>query len=204
MKAVVLGLGGLVVLAAAASVVSSRASAGLETPAYEVLRADGAFELRRYPEMVVASIDRTGSRGAAVQAGFSPLARYIFARDRAGPKIAMTAPVLQGAGERGWTVSFIMPSAMAREDLPLPNGDVRLEDVPARVVAAVTFTGFWRDGSFDTQAERLRAWLAAEGVSVTGAPEYGYYNDPFTLPFLRRNEVLLEVAGDDFARRAGS
>ena len=67
----------------------------VEHPSYQVLTSEGAIEIRRYPALVVAEVTRTGDRQSAVRAGFGPLARYIFARDRDGASIAMTAPVAQ-------------------------------------------------------------------------------------------------------------
>ncbi|MEL6373487.1 MAG: heme-binding protein, partial [Pseudomonadota bacterium] len=67
----------------------------VETPRYTLLDKDGAIELRDYPPLVVAQVIREGARERAVNRGFSPLAGYIFARERSGPSIAMTAPVTQ-------------------------------------------------------------------------------------------------------------
>ena len=166
----------------------------VETPDYVVSVADEDFELREYPAMVVASVDRDGDRQGAVRRAFSPLAGYIFAKDRPGEKIAMTAPVTQRPSQPGWTVSFIMPAGRSVEDLPVPGGDVRLSTVASRVVAAVRFSGRWTDKRFEEQAARLREWVSARGLEVVGDVEYAYYNDPFTPAFMRRNEILIEVA----------
>ncbi|MEI8178109.1 heme-binding protein, partial [Aestuariivirga sp.] len=74
----------------------------VEIAHYEVLQADGAIELRAYPPLIVAEVIRTGSRDQAVRAGFGPLARYIFAQERGGEKIAMTAPVTQTSEGSSW------------------------------------------------------------------------------------------------------
>lgn len=166
----------------------------VETPDYVVSVADGDFELREYPTMVVASVDRDGDRQGAVRRAFSSLAGYIFAKDRPGEKIAMTAPVTQTPSRAGWTVSFIMPAGRSVEELPVPGGDVRLAAVASRVVAAVRFSGRWTDTRFEEQAARLREWVSARGLQMVGDVEYAYYNDPFTPAFLRRNEILVEVA----------
>lgn len=166
----------------------------VETPDYRVEIADADIELRRYPALVVASIDRRGDRGTAVRAGFSPLAGYIFAKQRDGEKIAMTAPVTQGAAEEGWTVSFIMPSGRTLADLPKPGGDVRLERIEPRRMAAVRFSGRWTDENFAEAAGRLMTWVDSQGLTANGSVEYAYYNDPFTPAFLRRNEVMVEIA----------
>lgn len=165
-----------------------------ETPAYNVERREGDFEVRTYPEMALAQVTRAGSRRAAVQSAFSPLAGYIFARDRPGAKIAMTAPVVQGRHGDGWVVSFIMPGEMALGDLPTPAGDVHLVTEPARRMAVVRFSGVWSDARFDAATERLLDWVGAQGLTVTGPPEYGYYDGPFTPAVLRRNEVLVPIA----------
>jgi hypothetical protein len=189
--------GGLAVLGLGAVGAWIGAAWTVETPPYEAAVKDGPFELRAYPALRVAEVRREGSRGEAVRAGFGPLARYIFAREREGEKIAMTAPVTQTpVGSEGWGVQFIMPKDYALADLPRPAGeDVRLHEWPARRMAAVRFGGVADDASIAEEEARLRAWMAARGLTAGGAPLYAYYNDPLTPGFLRRNEVLIPLAG---------
>jgi len=167
----------------------------IETPDYRVVSRDGAFEVRDYPALTVAEVVRSGSRGEAVRDAFGPLSRYIFARERPGEKIAMTAPVTQEPNEgSAWRVRFIMPQAYALADLPAPAGsDVRLETTAPRRLAAVRFSGAWDDALFAEHERRLREWMAARNLEPASNAIYAYYNDPFTPGFLRRNEVLVEV-----------
>jgi effector-binding domain-containing protein len=169
----------------------------VETPPYQVADKSGALELRDYPALRVAEITRQGSRRDAVRAGFSPLARYIFARERAGDSIAMTAPVTQvPQGGDSWTVQFIMPAEYSLDRLPAPGTDtIRLAEWPARRMAAIRFSGVATDASVAAAEDRLRAWMAEQGLQAEAAPIYAYYNDPLTPGFLRRNEVLIPVAG---------
>ncbi|MEL6217269.1 MAG: heme-binding protein [Pseudomonadota bacterium] len=165
----------------------------VETPAYRVLRSEGPIELRAYPAMRRAEIDRTGPRRQALSAGFGPLAGYIFAREREGPKIAMTAPVMQEPVQEGrWTVGFILPAEVSAPPDPA-RADLRLTEVAPHTAAAIRFPGHPSDADLAAQEARLRAWLEAEGLTVAGPAAYAYYNDPFTPGFLRRNEVLLTV-----------
>lgn len=187
-------LAGTLVLAGAVGTLQTRAAHAIEVPDYAVEASEGDFELRSYPGLVVASVNRTGSRQQAVRRGFTPLANYIFAKNRPGDKIAMTAPVTQGRNDDGWTVSFIMPAELSLNALPLPAGDVRLEEVAPRYMATVRFSGRWSDKKFREQTKRLIDWMEMRGLRPLGQPEFGYYNDPFTPAFLRRNEVLIEVA----------
>ena len=190
---IVLGTIAFGALAAGGAFVSATRS--VETPAYSVEQIDGNVELRSYPEMTLAQVTRTGTRRKSVQSGFSPLARYIFAKDRVGEKIAMTAPVVQKPMDDKWTVSFILPSNVSAENAPKPSGDVTLVTEPARLMATIRFSGVWSDRRFNEATNRLRRWIESNDFSINGQFEYGYYNDPFTPAFLRRNEVLVPVIG---------
>jgi len=201
---VVGGVLGLLALAAAAWIYVVNT---VETPDYEVALSDGSIELRDYPPLVVAQVKRAGGRGDAVNQGFGPLARYIFAKDRSGESISMTAPVTQEriamtapvtqteTDEGQWIVRFIMPAEYDLETLPQPaSDDVRLDRIPARRMAAIRFSGVATDALIEDNETRLRDWIAARGLATTNEPPiYAYYNDPFTPGFLRRNEVLIEV-----------
>ena len=170
----------------------------IETPAYRVATGDGAFELRDYPALVLAETRTQGPRRAALGDGFRPLARYIFASEREGPKIAMTAPVVQTGGPEGWTVGFVMPSEHALDALPEPGpapgaSPVALREAPPQRMAAVRFSGVATDAALAAREAELRRWMAAKGLAAAGAPVFAYYNDPWTPGFLRRNEVLIPV-----------
>ncbi len=186
------GLGLLAVGAYAAFLIYGRM---VETWPYEIAERDGAFELRIYPALRVAEVTTEGSRRDAVRAGFGPLARYIFARERDGRKISMTAPVTQEpVGDASWRVRFIMPSGYNLDDLPAPAAaDVRLLETAPTRMAAVRFDGGWDDARFTEQEQRLRTWLAARDLAAHAPATYAYYNDPFTPGFLRRNEVLIDI-----------
>ncbi|MEM8775790.1 MAG: heme-binding protein [Pseudomonadota bacterium] len=184
---------GVFAVTAVAGVLAYGAAQAVEKPKYKVEAADGDFEVRQYPELVVAQVERGGSRQLAARNAFSPLASYIFAKNRSGEKIAMTAPVTQEPSDDGWTVSFIMPAGRTLDDLPVPAQDVRLAEVEPRLVAAVRFSGRWTDERFAKQASRLKEWVEARGLTPVGDVEFAYYNDPFTPAFLRRNEVMVEI-----------
>jgi len=189
------GAAGVAVLAAGGWYLAMR---NVEKPAYAVVERDGPIEIRDYPEMILADVVRRGDRWNAVRAGFRPLAGFIFAREREGEKISMTAPVTQardGAGnENAWVISFIMPSKHTLESLPKPAGtDVRLRTVAAARRVAIRFSGVATDALIAKNEERLRAWLQARDLEPAGVPTYAYYDDPLTPGPLRRNEVLFDL-----------
>ena len=212
MKIVLIAIAVVTLLAVAGMLVFVYVIQNVEQPAYDVVERDGAFEVRDYPALVVAEVTRQGTRRQGLSAGFGPLARYIFAKERGGERIAMTAPVVQrpaAADERiamtapvtqtrsddgTWAVSFIMPARYRLADLPAPAGsDVKLREVPPRRVAAVRFSGRTTDAAIAEQEQRLRDWMDRRGLTPAAPPIYAYYNDPFTPGFLRRNEVMIEV-----------
>jgi hypothetical protein len=208
-KAMLIGLGvigGVAVLAVGGWIY---AVSNVEQPKYALVTQDGAIEIRDYPALVVAEVTRRGDRNSAVRAGFSPLAGYIFAKNRSGESVSMTAPVLQarqtiamtapvtqtpsGAID-SWMIRFVMPSKYTLETLPKAAGDdVRLLDMPAARRAAIRFSGVATDALIATNETALRAWLASRHITILGAPTYAYYNDPFTPGPLRRNEVMFDV-----------
>ncbi len=197
----------IVVVAIGAWIIVTR---NIETPDYKTVLQDGNIEIRDYPAMIAAEVRRSGSRDKAIREAFDPLANYIFARERGGDsismtapvtqepaeKIAMTAPVTQVQQEGEWVVRFIMPAKYTMDELPEPGGDVTLEKIPAERRAAIRFSGSWDTELFSRKTDKLLDWLSQRGIEPTGPPTYAYYNDPFTPSFLRRNEVMVEIPAD--------
>lgn len=167
-----------------------------ERPEYTLIQRDGAIDVRDYPAALMATTVQPGLRKDALNQGFTTLADYIFAQSRAGEKIAMTAPVLSdGGGDRdGWRTRFFMPVRYGRDDLPEPGGDVAIEKLPARRIAAIRFPGNADDALLADREAELRRWIDANGHRVSGAVEHAFYHAPFVPGPLRRNEVMLPIA----------
>lgn len=172
---------------------------GYEAPPHEVEYAAGDIELRAYAPHVVAEVTVRGDRGAAIQRGFRVLAGYIFGDNAAGDggseKIEMTVPVTQEEAERGWVIRFMMPGARSLESLPRPeNPAIRLVEQPAERLLVIRFSGLVTSPKLDDMEARLRAHAAERGLALEGTPRFLFYDDPFTLPWRRRNELALPVA----------
>ena len=189
-----------------------------EEPEYTVIEKSGAFELRSYSPMIVAETRVSGSMDDASSAGFRLIADYIFGNNTAAgggntshgggnEKISMTAPVtMEPASEKismtapvsieqedgQWRVHFVMPSDYTMEILPRPNNPaVSLREVPARNYAVIRFSGFTGEDKIAAKTAELMSWLDSKGITPIGKPELARYNPPWTLPFLRRNEVMV-------------
>jgi len=119
-------------------------------------------------------------------------------------KIAMTTPVNvepQGESVRGmtdskrWRVQFTMPSGYAMVTLPKPlNPAVMLREVPGKRYAVLSFSGFAGAEKAQQKTDEMAAWLKSKHLKAIGAAQLARYNPPWTLPFLRRNEILVEIA----------
>ena len=171
-----------------------------EEPAYEVLVSEGDFELRAYDTAVIATTLVTGTDyDDSGSKGFRRLGGYIFGDNRkAGTdeseKIAMTAPVLQTKTDAGWTMAFVMPSKHSYESMPEPTDrSVELQQVPARRVVSVRYSGGVSEKTIRKHAAKLRSWAESQGLEVASAPRSARYDPPWTLPFFRLNEVHLDV-----------
>jgi len=192
-----------------AAIVWSLVASNVETPDYEVLAKDGEIEIRQYNAMIVAEASVEGDRELAIGRGFRIIADYIFGNNLASEEVAMTAPVTQQPSEKiamtapvtqqpdgnSWKVRFVMPSKYTIETLPKPtNPEVQLIEIPAKRFAAIRFSGFASQDSLDRHTAQLRKYVAEQSLSSVNTPRYAFYNPPWTLPFMRRNEVMIEIA----------
>lgn len=189
----------------------------VEQPEYKVDRQDGAIEIRWYPPMIAAETIVQGERKPAINEGFRRIAGYIFGDNKPREKIAMTAPVEQQRqkiamtapvteqGQNGeWTVRFIMPKSWSMEKLPVPLNDrVTLKPIPAHRTLVIRFSGFASDGTIKAKTEELKEYAEEHGLTTVGEPVLAFYNPPWTLPFLRRNEIMLELGPQGAAARPG-
>lgn len=181
----------------------------IEEAPYTVVKEAGRFELRDYAPHILAEIFVDGSLEDAGNKAFRRLFRYIsgenrsrgkismtapVAQEAAGEKIAMTAPVGQQRVQDKWAVSFMMPSTYTMETLPPPTDPgITLRQVSARRIAAVRYSGSWSETNYRRYKGELEKWIRDNGLIICGEPVWARYNPPFTLWFMRRNEILVPV-----------
>ena len=172
------------------SVMTTQAIA-IEEPVYQVEKAwePEQIEIRAYAPRIMAV---TGMNEDS-DSGFRVLAGYIFGGNAEEEKIAMTAPVQQSMeGEQ--EMAFMMPAQYALEDLPEPRDQrVAFRQEAAHTAAVIRFSGWASADKADSHWQTLRRFLTAEGIDITGEPTLNQYNPPWTLPFMRRNEIIVPV-----------
>lgn len=179
-----------------------------ETPKYTVIKKHNEIEIRLYPAYIQAEvvIDEKQYR-SAIYKGFGVLAGYIFGDNVSKQKIEMTSPVQASqsekiamttpvtvTGESSFTVAFIMPSAYTLEMLPQPRDSrVHFKLIPARTLAAIRFSGYFRQETIQKNKQHLSQWLQEQGIETEGDFIVAGYNPPWVPGFLARNEVLIQL-----------
>lgn len=185
---------------------------GLEQPPYEVVDQVGeTLEVRRYQPRLVAQVTLDADDPAANDnAAFRILADYIFGANTAAESMDMTAPVTVAKGERmamtapvetvsaasgRYAMRFYLPATYSVASAPAPlDPRVEIIEVPSATVGVVRFSGTRRPERVERRKSELMAQVDASAWRPIGAPVALYYDPPWTLPFLRRNEVGVEVA----------
>lgn len=173
-----------------------------EEPAYELVSDGPVFEIRRYAPQLLAETEVTGAFDEVGGEAFRRLADFIFGNNQAAEKIAMTAPVSQApvkqqAGEAAsgtYRISFVMPSRFTLDTLPRPQDPrIELREEPGKLMAVLRYSGGWGESRYRQHERKLLEAVRSAGLTAIGTPVYARYNSPFSLPVLRRNEVMVEI-----------
>ncbi len=182
----------------------------LEEPKYDVVRKTPSYEIRNYKKFIVASVSVEWNQAESLNAGFRLLAGYIFWGNTSSTSISMTAPVSEtpisqkiamtipvsttpweGANRE---VTFSMPWKYTLSTLPKPNdARVILKEIPEETRAVLRYTLWSNDARSEKKKDLLLKALSQDAVIFSGSVSTQYYNPPFTIPFMRRNEVSVQV-----------
>ncbi len=182
----------------------------IEEPEFISIEKKDAFEVREYQPKLIAQVLVTGTFDSASSKGFRLLADFIFGNNKtnegskkidmtapvvtrdASEKIEMTAPVVSEENERGWFISFNMPKQYSKETLPVPNNpEVKIIEVPSEKFAIITFSGLVREKKYAEMLNLLNEEMKKRNLEPKGSAILARYNPPWTLPFLRRNELMI-------------
>lgn len=189
----------------------SGAAMAIEEPQYTVIEAGEDFEIRQYEPYIVAEVTVDGSMRRSGNSAFRILAGYIFGENRSSTKMNMTAPVESRAtsermnmtapvesvdnGDGTYIYGFVMERRYTMDTLPTPlDSRIRIREVPARKVAVRSFTGMWTDGNYERHESELLDIVRDRDMQTVGNPVFARYDGPMTPFFMRRNEVMVEIA----------
>lgn len=180
-----------------------------EQQRYDVVREHASFELRRYPEHVVAEVEVDGTFESVGNTAFRPLVSYIGGRNDSDTSLAMTAPVVQrrderlppavetettGVGKGRYVVAFVLPNNVTGDTVPIPSDErVHVRVVPEEYAVVSRFSGRWTASSYRQKVVALKSDSVDAGYVAVGPARFARFDPPWTPWFMRRNEVAIPV-----------
>ena len=183
-----------------------------EEPVFSLIYKENNFEVREYTPRIIAQVKIIGNFDEASSAGFRSLADFIFGNNSinnesekismtapvvaepTSEKIPMTTPVLAEEKNNEWLISFVMPKEYSFKTLPKPNNsEVTLITLPKEKFAVIVFSGLVRESSYAEKVKLLNNFIETQDLKTCGSVQIARYNPPWTLPFFRRNELMIKV-----------
>ncbi len=182
-----------------------------EAPDYSVVQAlSPAAEVRSYaPRLAAQATVENAEPGEGRNAAFRLLFDYISGKNRVadsiamtvpvetndGQSIAMTVPVETASGDEAATMRFFLPKRYTLETAPQPvDPRIKIVPIPAETLAVLTYSGSTSPEKASEKQQALLALLAETDWQPSGEASSLFYDPPWTLWFLRRNETVIPVA----------
>lgn len=185
--------------------------ATVASPKYTVLEQREGYEVRQYDGYLLAETEVSGPYKESLNQGFRILFKFITGENEGKVSIEMTAPVLQEAKpgsekiemtapvltesrEGRNVIAFLMPAKYTLQTLPRPKDPrVTIREAPPRKVAVLTYSWYATEERVGKETDRLRSMLARDGIAPSSTFRSAQYDPPWTLPFLRRNEIMVDL-----------
>jgi effector-binding domain-containing protein len=180
-----------------------------DEPNYQVLNDYGHIQIRHYPALVVAQTEVNADYKNSSSQGFQRLAGYIFGnnkkqqqmtmtapviQEQEAETMAMTAPVIQQKSGPVWLMAFVLPQGYSLSTAPEPlDSAVVIKEIPDKKVAVIQYSGSLCEQGIEEKSEELKNWLSEQGYKAISPSRSAAYDPPWTLPFLRRNEVHINI-----------
>ena len=165
-----------------------------ETQDYKVIKTEKDFEVRYYPPATLATVTSSAKLYKELSSpGFRKLANFIFGGNQSNTSISMTTPVHMDINDTASTMSFVMPSAYTKDNLPKPNDpNVIISTSSEDYVAAIRFSGYASDSEIKKYSIKLEKALLSNGIEFYGNFRFLGYNAPFQF-WGRRNEIIVSI-----------
>ena len=163
-------------------------SMAYEEANYEVVKENKNYEIRKYSDrLVIETISMQGN-------GFRKLFNYISGNNEQKEEIKMTVPVTQEIKNGNMTMQFYLPSKFNKDNAPKPsNSDIKILTIEGGYYAVIEYSGRSSDKNFLKNKDILEKLLKQDNITILSPPIRASYNSPFTLPMLKRNEVMYRI-----------
>ena len=155
---------------------------------YEVVKENKEYEIRKYSDRLV--IETNSIEGN----GFRKLFNYISGNNEESQEIKMTVPVTQEIKNGSMTMQFYLPLKFNKDNAPKPsNSDIKILNIEGGYYAVIKYSGRSSDKNFLKNKNILEKQLKQDNITIISPPIRASYNSPFTLPMLKRNEVMYRI-----------
>ncbi len=160
---------------------------------YDVLEKNEQFEVRHYKSLILVTTPMINLNEK--KNPFYKLFNYISGGNDQKKQISMTAPVfMDKKDDMTETMSFVMPNDFSIKTTPVPiDKAINIEEINDYTVATIKFSGRLSQENIAEHQKILDNWITAKKYKVIGQPKTAGYNPPFTIPALRRNEILVPI-----------
>ena len=129
-----------------------------------------------------------------MKSGFGSLFKYISDDNKEKEKISMTAPVIKQEDKGIQKMAFISPKKFEGK-VPEPNNPkIKVKEFEEGIFAVVQYSGLSTDKKEKKLKKELEAWVLEKEFIKESDFMLAFYNAPFVLPMLRRNEIWLRVS----------
>ena len=176
-------------------------SMALEEPKYQILKSNNNYEIREYSDRLAVEVTYSNQ-----DSGFRYLFNYISGENTTSEKvnmtvpvtqsvkIDMTAPVTQSKKDGKLVMQFYLPSKFTLNNAPKPtNSRVSLVVLEGGIYAVIQYSGRVTDKNFQKHYKELKEYLTKDNINFFEPAIRATFNGPFTLPILRRNEVMVKI-----------
>lgn len=166
----------------------------IEISPYKVLeKISDNVEVREYKKIILATANISNNEEG--NSAFRSLFKFISGENDQKQEIKMTAPVFREEIDNNMSMSFVMPEKFNEQNLPKPNNPkIKINLIKNQKFIAIRFSGFASDSNFNDHREILEYIIDDRKISADlGNPIRAYYNQPWSLPFLKRNEILFKI-----------
>ena len=182
-------------------IIYSNISMALEEPKFQILKSNNNYEIREYSDRLAVEVTYSNQ-----DSGFRYLFNYISGENTTSEKVSMTvpvtqsvkidmtAPVTQSKKDGKLVMQFYLPSKFTLNNAPKPtNSRVSLVVLEGGIYAVIQYSGRVTDKNFQTHYKELKEYLTKDNINFFEPAIRATFNGPFTLPILRRNEVMMKI-----------